>query len=200
MEYSDLVRRRRMVRAFDPRPIPRDSLERLLAYAQRGPSSGFSQGFEFLVFDGPQQTAAFWNNLEPRTRDYLARTAPAPLVIVPFAHEQAYVDRYRQSDKAAAARESGADFPAPYWFVDSAFASMLVLLGAIDEGLGAFYFSVAANRRGVESFIERFGVPAGYWPIGAIAVGYPSAGDVPDRAAIQAKRRPPAHMLHLGRW
>lgn len=199
MEYPDVVRRRRMVRAFDPRPIPPESVERLLAYALRGPSSGFTQGFEFLVFDGPNQTATFWSNCDERMREYLAPTIPAPLIVVPFAHEQAYVDRYRQPDKAATARQSGTDFPAPYWFIDAAFGAMLVLLGAIDEGLGAFYFSVAANRQGVESFLERIAVPTGFWPIGAIAVGYPSSNETrPGRGVIPQKRR--EEKLHIGRW
>jgi nitroreductase len=189
-----------MVRAFDGRPIPRDCVERLLAYTQRGPSSGFTQGFEFLVFDGPEQTSTFWSSISPATRDYLAAVTPAPLIIVPFAHEQAYVDRYRQPDKLATARESGADFPAPYWFIDPAFAAMLVLLGAIDEGLGAFYFSVDANRRAVESFVKRFAVPDGNWPIGAIAVGYPREEGGPDRKAIKAGRRRAEHVLHMGTW
>jgi nitroreductase len=199
MEYSDVVRRRRMVRAFDDRPIPRDSVERLLAYAQRGPSSGFTQGFEFLVFDGADQTETFWSSVGEAMRQYLAPTTPAPLIIVPFAHERAYVDRYRQPDKAATARASGTDFPAPYWFIDSAFASMLVLLGAIDEGLGAFYFSVAPNRGGVESWLARMDIPEGYWPAGAIAIGYPKQ-DAPGQTATAQSRRPATHMLHVGRW
>ena len=162
MEYGEVVRRRRMVRAFDSTPIPRDIVERLLNYTQRGPSSGFSQGFEFLVFDGVEQTTTFWDNVDPAMKVYLSGAVAAPLIIVPFAHEQTYVDRYRQADKAATGRERGEDFPAPYWFIDSAFASMLVLLGAIDEGLGAFYFSVGANRKAVDEFLARLAVPAGY--------------------------------------
>lgn len=200
MDYAQVVRRRRMVRAFDSRPIPRDVVERLLAYALRGPSSGFTQGFEFLVFDGAEQTANFWNNTDAPMRALMAATTPAPLIIVPFGHEDSYVQRYRQADKAATQRQSGTDFPAPYWFIDAAFAAMLVLLGAIDEDLGAFYFSVAPNRRSVEAFVKRLTVPDGYWPIGAIAIGYPDPVDAPQtRAGITAQRRKDQR-LHRGRW
>jgi nitroreductase len=200
MDYREVVRRRRMVRAFDSRPISSEVVARLLAYAQRGPSSGFTQGFEFLVFDGPEQTAEFWNYQPPSMREYLAPSLPAALIIVPFAHEAAYVERYRQPDKKATARESGDDFPAPYWYIDAAFAAMLVLLGAVDEGLGAFYFSVAPNRPGVESFLEHFGIPAGFWPIGAIAVGHPRDEERQGPGAIKPDRRPEEQMLHFGRW
>lgn len=201
MEFQDVVRKRRMVRAFEDWPIPSEVVQRILANAQRGPSSGFAQGFEFLVFDGPEQTGRFWHAIETVggwEPDSLRRVGAAPLILVPFAHEQAYVDRYLAPDKAAAGRQTGTDFPAPYWYIDSAFAAMLVLLSAVDAGLGAFYFSVGSNRREIPAFCAALGIPAGYYPIGAIAIGYPSEND-PSQPRIKG-RRPPAAMLHLGAW
>ncbi len=43
MEFRDLVRRRRMVRQFQPSPIARDVLFRVLEVARHAPSAGFSQ-------------------------------------------------------------------------------------------------------------------------------------------------------------
>ena len=60
MEFQEVVRKRRMVRAFEDKPLPREVVQRILDNAQRGPSAGFAQGFEFLVFDGAQETARFW--------------------------------------------------------------------------------------------------------------------------------------------
>ena len=42
MEFQDVVRKRKMVRSFDDRPIPRELLERILANAQRAPMSASS--------------------------------------------------------------------------------------------------------------------------------------------------------------
>ncbi len=64
MEFQEAVRKRRMVRAFTAEPPAPDVVDRLLANAQRGPSSGFSQGFEFLVFSGPEETGRFWAAIE----------------------------------------------------------------------------------------------------------------------------------------
>ena len=50
MDFAEVIRKRRMIRDFDPSPLPSDVVEEILAAAQRGPSSGFTQGFEFLVF------------------------------------------------------------------------------------------------------------------------------------------------------
>lgn len=43
MEFLDLVRRRRMVRTFEQKPIPDDVLTRVLEVARHGPSGGLSQ-------------------------------------------------------------------------------------------------------------------------------------------------------------
>ena len=194
-----------MIRAFQDRPLPLEAVERILAAAQRGPSSGFTQGFEFLVFDGPEQTARFWDAIwRGRTpTGPLARPELrcAPLIIVPFAHEHAYVERYLAADKTAAGRQTGADFPAPYWFIDSGMAAMLVLLSAVDEGLGAFYFSVGPNSRAVPPFRAALGVPEAYHPVGAIAIGYPAPDAVsPSAQMVRSKRHAPDALLHRGAW
>src|SRR5919202_6475047 len=102
MEFQDVVRRRRMVRNFEARPVPPQVVERLVANARRGPSAGFTQGVELLVLDGPEQTAAYWNVSLPDERrdrfcwDGLLR---APLLILVFCSKQAYVERYAEPDK-----------------------------------------------------------------------------------------------------
>jgi nitroreductase len=200
MEFQDVVRRRRMVRAFDARPLPREAVQRLLMNAQRGPSSGFSQGFDFLVFDGPDQTERFWAATPMREGPYLAQARSAPLIIVPVANPEPYVKRYRERG----IRESAEDFPAPYWYTDTAFAAMLILLSAVDAGLGAFYFSIGPTSRQVPAFCEALGIPQGHHPIGAIAIGY-EGPDNPSLAPetkrrIRAERRPHHSMFHFERW
>ena len=44
MEFAEVVRRRRMVRAFRPDPIPPDVLDRVLGAARRAPAAGNSDG------------------------------------------------------------------------------------------------------------------------------------------------------------
>jgi len=105
----------------------------------------------------------------------------APVIIVPFAHKQAYLDRYAEPDKGFPANYE-ARWRIPHWYVDTAYASMTMLLSVVDAGLGAIFFSV----RDPAPLREAFGVPDGFDPIGAIAiapsdpnviyVGTPSAG------------------------
>jgi FMN reductase [NAD(P)H] len=40
MDFSEVVRKRRMVRHFKPDPIPREAVERILDLARRAPSAG----------------------------------------------------------------------------------------------------------------------------------------------------------------
>jgi nitroreductase len=200
MEFSDVVRQRRMVRDFDERPLPPDAVNRILAVAMRGPSSGFTQGFEFLVFEGPVQTARFWQAVPWWDQPKWDGARRAPLIIVPLAHEEAYVETYRRPERAEFGRKSGEDFPSPYWFIDTAFAAMLVLLSAVDEGLGGFYFSIGPTSKEIPRFIESLGIPHGYYPIGAIAVGYPGGSHGPQSAKIVELRRPPSAMIHRGGW
>ena len=48
-----------MVRRFTDKPVPRQSIERILGNAVRGPSAVFSQGQAFLVLTGDDLTR-FW--------------------------------------------------------------------------------------------------------------------------------------------
>ena len=195
MEFQDVVRRRRMVRNFDGRPLPPEVVERLLANARRGPSAGFTQGVELLVLEGPDQTQPYWDVSLPDPRrgafrwDGLLR---APVLILVFCSKQAYVDRYTEPDKGVPASEQR--WRTPFWHVDGAFAAMLVLLTAVDAGLGALFFAVFHP----EAVREAFGVPDAYEPVGAIAVGYPLP-DEPSPSLVRG-RRPAADVVHRGRW
>src|SRR3989440_3019951 len=175
MEFSDAVRRRRMVRNFDPdRPVPRETVERLLDLAVRAPSAGFSQGWAFLVLSTPDEVTRFWAaTTDPAgTPDsWLRGMSRAPVLIVPLAHRDAYLDPYAGPDKGWADRDE-ARWPVPYWDIDTGFASLLMLLTAVDAGLGALFFGIFPEH--LSAFRSAFGVPDAYTAIGAITIGYPA--------------------------
>ena len=67
MEFRDVVRRRRMVRNYDPdRPVPPEVRERILEHAIRAPSAGFSQGWAFLVLEELADRDRFWQVATPQ--------------------------------------------------------------------------------------------------------------------------------------
>jgi nitroreductase len=176
MEFQDVVLRRRMVRDFSDEPVSRHLLDQLMANATRVPSAGFSQGFAFVVLTDPEQRRVFWETTKgPQWRGE-SESVPltrAPVVIVPLAHKQAYLDRYALPDKAHTPLSDEALWPAPYWDIDTGFGVMLILLTATDLGLGALFFGIF---QGQQALMDALGVPQGYRPIGAVAVGHPTPG------------------------
>jgi nitroreductase len=196
MEFQDVVRRRRMVRSYDPdRPVPPDIVDRILHNGLRAPSAGFSQGWGFLVLDNQTDLARFREAVRPTTQPerWLAANVRAPLLIVPHSHKDAYLERYAQPDKGHVDR-SDAWWPAPYWDIDAAFASLLMLLTVVDAGLGACFFGIPADR--IDAFRAAFEVPPQFTPIGAISIGY---SQEPPRD-LRSRRRPTAEVVHRGRW
>lgn len=185
-----------MVRDYERRPVPSDLRDRMLANALRAPSAGHSQGWAFLVLEEAADLARFWETAVPRAwkpNPVTAGLRHAPLIVVTLSHKQAYLDRYAQPDKGVFDRRESI-WPAPYWHIDTGFAALLMLLTAVDAGLGACFFGIPPERH--EAFREAFGVPGPYFPIGAVSVGY-RAPDVPSRSL---RWRPVDEVVHHGRW
>lgn len=184
MEFQELVRRRRMVRRFQPRPVPREVLLRVLEVARHTPSAGFSQGFDFVVLDEPKQIAWF-----------IQTTAhPDFPEDNPTAEE---IPRYSRPDKARFGMQKAEAWPAPYWDIDTGMAVMLILLAAIEDGLGAVFFGITW---GEDVLLKELNVPEGCRPIGVVALGYPHASETFDSSRFTARRRRVDSMVHFGGW
>jgi nitroreductase len=202
MEFQDVVRKRRMVRNYAEGPVDSAAVERVLANALRAPSAGFTQGWAFLLLDTVDDVERFWSACTPpEAREspdsWLRGMRTAPVVIVPFSHKAAYVGRYAEADKGWTDR-SEARWPVPYWHMDTAMASLLMLLTAVDEGLGACFFGIPDSR--TDAFREEFGVPADHMPIGAVTLGH-RADDLGSRgSAARRRRKPLEEVVHRGRW
>ncbi len=198
MEFQDVVRRRRMVRNFDRRPVPTDVRDRILGNALHAPSAGFSQGWAFMTFEGAEQTERFWSVTFPAKRakrDGFRWNGMfnAPLIIVPFSSMDDYLDRYAEADKGWTDRDPQR-WPVPFWHIDTGMASLLMLQTVVDVGLGALFFGIFKPKE----FNEAFGVPDTHTPIGAIAIGYP-APDEPS-PSLRRGRRPLDDVVHNARW
>ncbi len=207
MEFSEVIKRRKMVRAFTGEPLAAGTTERLLRAANRAPSAGFSQGYSFLVLEGEEQAAPLWEVFyedayragarEARERAEIAALSRAPLVIVPLASKDAYLDRYAEPDKGWTDRDESR-WPVPYWYIDTGFAALLILLAVVDEELGAVFFGIPPSI--MTAFRTRFGVPEQWTPIGAIAIGYPEPGADPVSSARTRDRKSLDELAHYGQW
>lgn len=205
-----------MCRDFAPGPLPDGLVDRLLDRARRAPSAGNTQGWSFLVLEGEEATGRFWAvDTDPAWR--AAPDHPGLLnsaaIVVPFCRRAAYDERYGRPDKSgsdlagrAAAdpdptRSGPAGWSAPYWYIDTAFAVMLLLLGAEEEGIGALLFRL---HRPPDVVRSAFGVPGDWDPLGAVALGWPAAATADRRpSAARSDRprpRPLDEIVHRGRW
>ncbi len=192
-----------MVRNYAERPVDPAIIDRALRNATRAPSAGFSQGWGFLRLDTPADVRRFWvassDDVE-RPNAWLAGMMRAPVVILPCSSKAAYLERYAQPDKGWTDRDE-ARWPMPFWHLDAAMASLLVLQTATDAGLGACFFGVVPERE--QTLRTEFGVPDTFDPIGVITIGHPAPADETRGAQGSPTRRarvPWTEVVHTGRW
>ncbi len=185
MELAEAIRRRRMVRSFADERIGREVVDRLVEAALRAPSAGNTRGVAWLVLEG-EETATYW---ELATDDAWRSAYPrypnlsrAPVVALSLCSPSEYVERYGEPDKVGSGLGSGesddpeAAWGVPYWWGDAAMSTMLLLLGATAEGLGAAFLG---TFRGESELLAALGVPAGWRIFGAVLLGRPDGADRP---------------------
>jgi nitroreductase len=199
MQLSDVVRARRMVRSYQlDRPVPSETITRALDLAGRAPSAGFTQGWDFIVLSTAHQRDLFWASTTDPHADpdpWLQGMRTAPVLVICLSDPQRYLDRYAESDKGWQDRDEGR-WPVSYWDVDTGMAALLILLSAVDDGLGACFFGVPpADRLAV---LTAFGAPEDRRIVGVIGIGYPA----PDRRSpsLRRGRRPLGEIAHDGRF
>lgn len=187
-----------MVRRFDPDvPVSEEVVRDLVGLAIRAPSAGFSQGWDYLALLGPEQTAPFWAaTADGEERDsWLAGMMTAPALILCLSDPGAYLDRYAEPDKGWTDR-AVEHWPVPYWDTDVAMGAMIILLRAVDLGLGALFFGVPAEAH--DAVKATLGIPAGRRIVGVVALG--TEVPHPRSPSLKRGRRPVEEVLHLGRF
>ncbi|WP_040884078.1 nitroreductase family protein [Janibacter sp. HTCC2649] len=199
MDLIDAVSRRRMVRRFDPdRGVPLDTVRDLVRLAQRAPSAGHTQGWDVLALTDAADRAQFWEATRQREGEpdaWLRGVSAAPVLLLMLADPTAYLDRYAEPDKGWTDRSLDR-WPIPYWDTDTAMAAMIVLLGAVDAGLGALFFGVPASRH--DAVRAAYAVPPGLRIVGVIALGHEAQRVT--SPSLKRGRRPLRDVLHLGRF
>ncbi len=155
MEFKDLIAKRRSIRKFTDRPVPREVVERLLAEALTAPSARNTRTTRFLVVDDPAVVARMSD-----MRDYGSGFLKgAPLAIVVLGETSA-------SD---------------LWRENAAISATVLQLACVDEGLGSCWVHIHGRPRRKEDpegekavdYLRSFlPIPAGCEPLCAIAVGY----------------------------
>ena len=184
-----------MVRRYRDEPVAPDVVERIARTAMRGPSAGFSQGVRLLVVtDREQRTriAAACGEDEYVAAGYPAWLSVAPVHVVVAVREGDYRERYAEPDKAGADPD---EWTAPYWWVDAGAALMLLLLAAVDEGLGAGVLDIGDPPQ-VRAILD---IPGDVAPVCLATIGHPDTGPQPAGSARRG-RKPATATIHWQRW
>ncbi len=203
MDFAEILRRRRMVRNYTDEPVPREAVERIVACGRKAPSGGFSQGVRFVVVTEPE-TRRTIAELAGEEEYYVSAgfepwISRAPVHVVVAMREDDYHDRYREPDKLDEEGEE-IEWRVPWWWVDAGKAIMLLLLAAIDEGLGAGLFGLVGDRN--DRLRELLGIPADFEVVGVVTVGHPAPEPRRERTkeAIRRRRRPVEEVIRWERW
>jgi len=153
-EFNDIIKRRKMVRQYiQDKPIPQQIVDKLITNAHRAPSAGHTQVQEFIIVQDPLIKKKLGDAALNQEQVY-----DAPLLIVVCANTSRSVGRYGKR---------GIEF---YSIIDGAFASMLILLTAVNEGIGACFVGAFLDDN-VSDILE---LPEYVKPIGIIALGFPA--------------------------
>ncbi|MDE7305243.1 MAG: nitroreductase family protein [Alistipes sp.] len=173
MEFKQIVEKRRSVRKFDGRPVPREVVDRLLAAALSAPSSRNSRSSHFLVVDNRDAILRMAG-----MRDYgAAFMKDAPLAVVIFG-DASKTDLWREN---------------------CAIAATLLQLSCVDEGLASCWvhvdgrprFKDAPDGESAADHLRAFlPFPEGCRPFCVVAIGYSDFQPAPlpasdDRARVE---------------
>jgi FMN reductase [NAD(P)H] len=195
MDFRELLRQRRMVRAYEPEPVPREVIERIVRSVRRGPSAGFSQGLRLVVV-----TEAEHRRRLAEIVGEAAWVGNAPVLVVVCVREDDYHDRYRQPDKLAVTGGVEIQWPIPFWYFDAGAAAMLILLAAIDEGYAAGLFGVPVET--LPAFRAELGLPDDVEITSCITIG--RAADADEASALSSRltrrRRAQEDIFHWESW
>ncbi len=193
-----------MVRNYTDEPVPREMIERIVDRGRRAPSGGFSQGNRFVVVTdqamreriaqlADEEEYVVASGLEP----WISR-APAHIVVA--MREDDYHDRYTKPDKLEATGGTEIEWRVPWWWVDAGKAIMLLLLAAVDEGLGAGLFGLVGDRN--DDLRKELGMPDDFEIVGIVTIGHkaPEPNEERLKERLREARRPLADVVRWERW
>lgn len=181
MRLEDAVAARRSIRAFDPRPVPRDAVERAVALAVQAPAPHHSSPWRFVLLEDAGHRERFsavmgaaWrrdlsvDGMEPSKIDRIVGRSHALLISTPLlvvccadmSRSHDYPDeRRRRAEWSLFAHSVGA-------------ALQVFMLGLAADGIGSCWISAPVfcgetvkGSLGLEEHVE---------PHALVLVGYPS--------------------------
>ena len=153
MEFEELVKVRRSIRAFQPRPVEEEKLRKILIAANLAPSAGNLQAYEiYVVKDREIKRKLAKAALD---QDFIAE---APVVLVFCANPLRSAVRYGKRGERL------------YCVQDATIATTFAMLMATNLGLGNVWVGAFDDDR-VSEILK---LPRFLKPIAILPIGYPA--------------------------
>src|ERR687884_27259 len=154
MDFDEVIRKRKMIREYDldRQQIQDEIITKLINNAHRAPSAGHTQVQEFIIVKDPLIKKKL--RIAAVDQEYVEY---APVLIIVCSNTSRSVGRYGIRGKDV------------YSITDGAFASMLILLTAVNEGIGACFVGAFEDAK-VSKILE---IAEQVKPIGIICLGHP---------------------------
>jgi nitroreductase len=174
MEFIDVLRRRRMIRTFDSRPVPEALLQELLRMAQHAPSAGHTQPLQMIVV----RDADVRKGLARASWSRGARPDAGDATVVFCGDLIREAERY------------GARGAHKYLYIDVGYSALLFMLAATDRHIATAFIG-DFHEEHVQAVL---GLPPHVVPVGMVIVGY---GSEPPRTRSW---RPLQDIVHHNRY
>lgn len=168
MELKEAVYKRRAVRAYDPKPVPRETVEQLLRAAVQAPSAMNQQPWAFVVIEGEELLRQFSDRAKASLLEVMDGLSPL--------HE--YRDMLQDPGFnifygagtliVICAKPVGLNAAE-----DCCLAAQNLMLTACDLGLGSCPIGFARPWLNRPEVKEELGIPSDCTPVFPVIAGYP---------------------------
>jgi nitroreductase len=171
MTLTEILNKRRSVRRFDGRPVPRETIEAILKLALTAPSSKNTRSTRFMVVSEPETLERI-----SRMRDFgSAFLAEVPCAVIVCGDGSA----------------------TDLWLDNAAISATILQLAAEDAGLGSCWVHINGRPQkreepdgatADEHLREFLPIPADWKPLCVVALGYPAEPTKPHKERDDADK------------
>ena len=170
MDVCEAIRKRRSIRDYDSsKPVPKESIVKIIQAARWAPTAGNCQPIEIVVVSDQEKREKLAS-----ISGYAPYLKNSPIALVVCVNQNKYTKGY----------ENASEFYTP---MDASAAIMNMMIAAISLDLGTCWDSVI-DKNVVR---EMLNIPENVEPFSIVALGYPSK--IPEKPP---KRKPLEEMIH----
>ncbi len=168
----ELIKNRRTIRAYDPKPLSQEAVDTIIHGAMRAPTAG-----NLMMYSIIQVSDQKLKDRLVKTCDNQPHIAKAPLVLLFLADMQRWWDYFKLSKVEEKCNEIGKEYQTPQESdlllacCDALIAAQNSVITAEALGIGSCY--IGDIMENYEIHREMFDLPRWVFPITLICFGYP---------------------------